>query len=160
MVVVDPCVSLRKAQVTGSWMIRGVSASRGTGSQETRTVAEPVLRRMEHMLCALDRRRVSRVFLVQDYVLLWERMKRILVNFLDSPFGGAKGKEDKGSGNMNRGWWYTTLYAMPCAMSPKSGCSGCREQTGSWNDGRGSPQNGWTGRRLDSFGASRCPFFG
>ena len=72
------------------------------------------------MLCALDRSRVSRVFLVQDYVLLCGSMKRILVNFLDSPFGGAKGKGNKGSGKMNRGvGTLPTLSAMPCAMSPK-----------------------------------------
>ena len=110
---VDPSVSLCKTQVTGSWMIRGVSASRGTGCQGRRSVAEPVLRRMKHMLCAFDRKRVSRVFLVQDLCYCGS-MKRILVNFLNSPFGAAKGKEDKGSGNMNRGVVGGTLHFMRC----------------------------------------------
>lgn len=91
---------------------------RGTDYQETRSIAEPVLGRMEHMLCALNRRRVSRVFLVQDCVLLWEHETHIgqLFGF---PFwrcereGEQREREDEQGGG--------TLHLMrgPCAMSPK-----------------------------------------
>lgn len=50
----------------------------------------------------------------------------MLVNFSNSPFGGAKGKEDKGSGKMNRGWVHYTLCDALRDVAKRVAVPGCR----------------------------------